>query len=59
MRCFILVAVMAVASVALTGCRISTPDTADSGSGFEAEVYNPFMRPCVKAEPKAEEDAGE
>lgn len=56
MRCFLIVAVMALAAVALSGCRISTPDTADSGTGFEAEVFNPFARPCCDEAKKKEDE---
>ena len=35
---------------ALTGCRISTPDTADSGTGFEFEAFSPWNRDCPKPE---------
>lgn len=44
-RALFIVAVLA-ACTALGGCVISTPDTADSGTGFKAEARWPWGQCC-------------
>ena len=57
MRLLLLPLVAGVFALMLGGCVIRTPDTADSGTGFEAEARWPWdCRPddCDKQEPDDE-----
>ena len=42
MRLLLLPIAAAVLALALGGCVVSTPDTADSGTGFHGELKWPF-----------------